>query len=187
PRYPGPQPGRLKEREFGHDWPCARLASVAHILSWLGRAGRQKTIDCSHQFPGHLGFRDVRAGSGGEGHLFHESRLMLAENYDFGTGDFFADQPRGIQAIEARHGDIEHNHISMKLLGCVHRILAIACFSAHFPVATRFEQGAKSAPKDLVVIYDEYADSHFQSSPRLCKPTPSKSRPFFSGNISTQN
>jgi hypothetical protein len=92
---------------------------------------------------------------------------MLTENYHFGGRNFLADHPSGIQTIETRHSDVEHDHIGLKLLSLGYSILTIGSLSADFPVGARFEQGPKSTPKNLVVIYDEYAGSHLSFNIRL--------------------
>jgi hypothetical protein len=64
----------------------------------------------------------------------------------------------GLQATQARHGDIEHHHLGPTALDLLEDLPAVAGFTRDLDVVLGLEQASQPLANDTVVIGDDYGD-----------------------------
>src|SRR5262245_48224573 len=90
---------------------------------------------------------------------------MHAENQDAharGTAD---DLPRGLDAVEQRHPDVENGHIGIELDSLAYRIASVARLRNHAPVTAILENLSQALTQDCVVIAEQHAKFIHDSPP----------------------
>ncbi len=83
---------------------------------------------------------------------------MHAEEDYAGLGNLVADLARGFDAVEQRHGDVQHRYIGRMLLGQGHGFAAVRSFRYHLKSGLAFEQKAEAAADDLMIVGQQNAD-----------------------------
>jgi hypothetical protein len=73
---------------------------------------------------------------------------------DAGIRSSGKDLPRGVEAIEVRHSDIEQQNIRLEFVGQFDGFTTVFGFAANLPSGTVFEDGANPFSGYLVVIRD---------------------------------
>ncbi len=79
----------------------------------------------------------------------------------------FGQPPRGLDAVELRHGHVHHHHVGLQALGEFDGVPAIGGFSDDLHVGLRGQDGSKSLADDRVIIRQQDADLFRHCSPRL--------------------
>ncbi len=77
---------------------------------------------------------------------------VLTEHENIGIGEFAPDTPSNFQAVQPRHGHIDHNELRFQLLGLFHAIQAICRLAADFPLRAGLQERAETAPEYLVIV-----------------------------------
>jgi hypothetical protein len=86
------------------------------------------------------------------------------ENEDFDLGTDLQDLARGLKSIEARHPDVQDDYVRLQFKSFVYSFPAVSCFAANLPVWLGLQQGAQTAPNDLVIIRHHDSESHCTTS-----------------------
>src|SRR6185312_4364111 len=73
------------------------------------------------------------------------------QQHHFGVGSLLMDVPRGVDAVQERHADIQHCDARAELARHAHRIVAIGRF-AHHVEAFALQQGPKTLTEHGVVV-----------------------------------
>ena len=68
--------------------------------------------------------------------------------------------PRGLDAVQFRHGNIHHDHVRASLLHPAHRLPPVGGIAHDGDVALRLEQGAQPVADHGVVVGHKNADRH---------------------------
>ena len=89
---------------------------------------------------------------------------VRGEHEHFGGGQFLANLPGGLQAVEQRHGDIHQHYVRAKVFGHRNGLPAVLCFADHFEVGLQFEHLAQSLPHNRMIFGQHYSDTFHKNS-----------------------
>ena len=114
-------------------------------------------VDGLKEIGAKIGFGDEGLGAGGTGGADDFPALVHGEDENRSAGEGLADALGSGDAVEDRHGDVEHDEIRMEFDGLVDRFGAIRSFTDNFEVFAGFQERAEALANNFVIIRDQDA------------------------------
>jgi hypothetical protein len=101
--------------------------------------------------------QQVAAGAGH--HRLHHVAVLGRDGQDDHACErgLLEDPARGLDARDARHVQVHHDHVRRQLRGQLHAVLAVRRLAHHVQLLG-LQQVAEAAPEELVVVDQDYAD-----------------------------
>ena len=110
------------------------------------------------QLPGGGALGEIAHGPGLHG-PHHELLLGVhGQDQDGELGIVDLELAEDLQAVHARHGDVDHRHVRGFLYGQLNGFPAIGGFGHHLHVAAVFHDMPQAGPDNVVIVRQEHLD-----------------------------